>query len=110
MPGSWKMKQRYARHPGVKNDEYGTSSECRQAGEIEKKGFTVWSSFPQNTKYIDPSTKDFMINYRVENIKLLVEELEKEGSTILDAPSNHSTTGNLSIPRILREINRIVGT
>ena len=79
------MKEWYAKHLGFKNDEYGTSFEWRQSEESSKKGFTAWSPFPQDTKYFDPSTKDFMINYRVENIKLLVSELEKEGVTILDA-------------------------
>lgn len=32
----------------------------------------------------EPSTKDFMINYRVENLEALVEGLEKEGVTIVD--------------------------
>jgi hypothetical protein len=31
----------------------------------------------ENTKYFEPSTKDFMINYRVENLEALVEELRK---------------------------------
>ena len=35
-------------------------------------------------KYFEPSTKDFMINYRVENLDALVEELKKAGITIVD--------------------------
>ncbi len=49
-----------------------------------KKGSTTWSPFPETTKYFEPSTKDFMINYRVENLEALVEELKKEGVTIVD--------------------------
>jgi len=45
---------------------------------------TVWSPFKQDTKYFEPSTKDFMINYRVENIEALVEELKSAGVTIVD--------------------------
>jgi predicted enzyme related to lactoylglutathione lyase len=45
---------------------------------------TVWNPFPENTKYFDPSTKEFMINYRVDNLEALVEELKKENVTILD--------------------------
>ena len=40
--------------------------------------------FPETTKYFEPSTKDFMINYRVENLEALVEELKKNGVTIVD--------------------------
>ena len=41
-------------------------------------------SFCRNTKYFEPSTKDFMINYRVENIEALVAQLKNEGVTIVD--------------------------
>jgi len=33
----------------------------------------------------EPGTKDFMINYRVDNLEALVEELKKENVTIVDA-------------------------
>jgi len=36
------------------------------------------------TKYFEPSEKDFMINYRVENLELLIEQLKQEGVTVLD--------------------------
>ena len=49
-----------------------------------QKGFTQWSPFTEKTKYFEPSTKDFMINYRVESIKGLIEELKKNGVTIVD--------------------------
>lgn len=43
-----------------------------------------WSPFTESTKYFEPSTKEFMINYRVENLEALVEQLRKEGVTITD--------------------------
>ena len=45
---------------------------------------TQWTPFPETTKYFEPSTKDFMINYRVENLEALVEELKKDDVTIVD--------------------------
>jgi predicted enzyme related to lactoylglutathione lyase len=51
---------------------------------IQKKGFTQWSPFSQSTKYFEPSAKEFMINYRVENLESLVETLKKEGVTVVD--------------------------
>jgi len=44
---------------------------------------TVFSFFKSDTKYFQPSDKDYMINLRVQNLKTLVEELEKEGVTIV---------------------------
>ncbi|HTX87908.1 MAG TPA: VOC family protein, partial [Bacteroidales bacterium] len=49
-----------------------------------KNGYTLWSPFSDDTNYFEPSSKDFMINYRVENLEALVEELKKEGVTVLD--------------------------
>ena len=74
----------YAKHLGLNTDEYGTSLEWRQAGDGSQLGFTQWSPFSQSTKYFEPSEKDFMITYRVENLASLVTELRKEGVTIVD--------------------------
>lgn len=79
-----KMKDWYAKNLGLKNDEYGTSFEWRHADHEGKKGFTVWSPFPVDTAYFEPSKKDFMINYRVADIEKLVNLLRKEGITIID--------------------------
>jgi len=46
---------------------------------MTKKGFTQWSPLTETTKYFEPSTKDFMINYRVENSEALVEQLKMQG-------------------------------
>lgn len=79
-----KMKDWYKAHLGLDTDQYGTSFEWREGADSSKYGFTQWSPFAESTKYFDPSTKDFMINYRVNNLELLVEDLKKEGITILD--------------------------
>ena len=49
-----------------------------------KKGFTQWSPFNEKTKYFEPSTRDFMINYRVENLEALVDQLRKDSVVIAD--------------------------
>lgn len=80
-----KLKDWYKTHLGLNTDQFGTTFEWRQAADSTKKGFSQWSPFKENTKYFDPSTKDFMINYRVENLDMLVVELKKEGVIILDS-------------------------
>jgi len=77
----------YKKHLGFDTTQYGTSFEWLQAHPDSggtKKGLTQWNPFKETTKYFEPSTKDFMINYRVENLAALVEELRKENVTILD--------------------------
>jgi predicted enzyme related to lactoylglutathione lyase len=79
-----KMNEWYSTNLGLTTGDYGTTFEWRQAEDNSRKGFSVWSTFPQDTKYFEPSTKDFMINYRVENLEKLVEQLKSEGVTIVD--------------------------
>ena len=78
------MNEWYKIHLGFDTTPYGTSFEWRQSDDTTKKGLTQWNPFSEHTKYFEPSTKDFMINYRVDNLEALVEELKKEKVTILD--------------------------
>jgi predicted enzyme related to lactoylglutathione lyase len=74
----------YKTHLGFDTTPYGTSFEWRQEEDTTKKGLTQWNPFPEKTNYFEPSKKDFMINYRVDNLEALVEQLKKENVTILD--------------------------
>ena len=79
-----KIKEWYQKHLGLNTNPYGAVFEWYLGSDSTKKGTTQWSPFKETTKYFEPSTKDFMINYRVENLVELVEELRKEGVTIVD--------------------------
>ena len=79
-----KMNEWYKTHLGFETTEYGTTFEWRQDGDTTNKGVTQWCTFAETTKYFEPSTKDFMINYRVENLEALVEQLKNEEVTIVD--------------------------
>lgn len=78
------VKQWYANHLGLQTDQYGTTFEWRLADDPAQKGYTQWSPFKEDTKYFEPSSKEFMVNFRVENLEWLVEQLRKEGVTVLD--------------------------
>jgi predicted enzyme related to lactoylglutathione lyase len=79
-----KVREWYQVHLGLNTNQYGTVFEWYQGADSTKKGFTQWSPFNEATKYFEPSTKDFMINYRVQDLKALVEELKKDGVTVVD--------------------------
>ncbi len=79
-----KMKEWYSKNLGLATNEYGSMFEFRLADKPEYKGYLQWSPFSEKTKYFEPSKKDFMINYRVENLEDLVRELRESGVTILD--------------------------
>jgi len=73
------IKEWYKTHLGLPVDPYGATFEWRDAADPEKKGQTIWSPFKKETDYFAPSGKDFMFNYRVENLEWLLGELKKEG-------------------------------
>ena len=79
-----KVKEWYKTHLGFDMSPYGAKFDWHEGADSTKKGYTLWTPFSAKTKYFEPSTKEFMINYRVENLEALVEELKKEGVTILD--------------------------
>jgi len=66
------MKEWYKTHLGLDTDKWGTNFEWRQGDDTTKRGFTQWSLFAETTSHFEPSTKDFVINYRVENLVGLV--------------------------------------
>ncbi|MDF9794890.1 putative enzyme related to lactoylglutathione lyase [Catalinimonas alkaloidigena] len=78
------MKDWYSQHLGLMTNEYGSLFEFIQSDKPDQKGYLQWSPFDENTEYFRPSEKEFMINYRVENIETLVEELKASGVKVLD--------------------------
>jgi predicted enzyme related to lactoylglutathione lyase len=79
-----KVRAWYQTHLGIVTNEYGAVFEWWQGADSTKKGFTQWSPFNETTKYFAPSTKGFMINFRVNNINLLVKELKSNGVIVTD--------------------------
>ena len=80
-----KVKEWYQKNLGLITNDYGSLFESRSIDNPDKKEYLQWSLFPENTNYFDPSKKDFMINYKVENLTELVEELKQNGVIILDS-------------------------
>ena len=76
-----KTKDWYQKHLGFNTDQWGCTFWWK-----DKEGnnaSTQWSPFQDDTSYFQPSTKDFMFNYRVENLVELLKALEEEGVTIV---------------------------
>ncbi|MGI8988547.1 MAG: VOC family protein [Bryobacteraceae bacterium] len=57
----------YDKRQGVKEGEVGT---------------TVWSLFPSDTKYFEPSRAPFMVNYRVDDLDGMLDALREQGVEI----------------------------
>ncbi len=80
-----KTKQWFSENIGITTDEYGAMFEFRLSENPDMIGYLQWSPFSEKTTYFQPSEKDFMINYRVDNLELLLSELKKNNVTILDS-------------------------
>jgi predicted enzyme related to lactoylglutathione lyase len=83
------MKEWYKKHLGLETDEYGTNFEWRQADAPDQKGFTQWSPFEKKSAYFGSPEQKVMINYRVENLEVLLEQLRNEGVEIVDEVEEH---------------------
>jgi len=79
-----KMKEWYSKNLGLATNEYGALFEFRNANNPDEINHLQWSPFPENTEYFAPSEKEFMINYRVENLVELLKELKKDGVKVVD--------------------------
>ena len=76
-----KIKDWYNAHLGLNTDDYGSTFWWKD--EEGKKCSTQWSPFKEDTKYFEPSKKEFMINFRVEDLEGLMKVLKKEGVTVV---------------------------
>ncbi|HXP51485.1 MAG TPA: VOC family protein [Bacteroidia bacterium] len=85
-----KVREWYKTNLGINTNQYGAVFEWRQGADTTKKGFTQWSPFKESTTYFAPSTKDYMINYRVDNLIGLLAELKKNGVTIVDTMETYN--------------------
>jgi predicted enzyme related to lactoylglutathione lyase len=74
----------YGKNLGLAINEYGSSFEFRNINRPEEINYLQWSPFEEGTGYFDPSEKEFMINYRVQNIEGLVRKLRENGVTLVD--------------------------
>lgn len=79
-----KLREWYQEHLGFNTNQYGAVFEWFQGDDSTKKGFAQWSPFKETTKYFAPSTKEFMINYRVHNLEALVAQLKKDSVDVTD--------------------------
>jgi predicted enzyme related to lactoylglutathione lyase len=74
----------YAKNLGLEINEWGSTFESRNINRPDEINAVQWSPFKKGDDYFSPSKKDFMINYRVQNIEALVNKLKENGVTVLD--------------------------
>lgn len=75
----------YKEHLGIDVQEWGGAAFrwTNAAGEPEN-GTTVWNISGDDNDNFAPSASSFMINYRVADLRSLIQELRAEGCNVLD--------------------------
>jgi hypothetical protein len=78
-------KDWYARNLGLEINDWGSSSfESRNIDKPEQIESTQWCPFKKGDEYFSPSKKEFMINYRVQNIEGLLEKLKEMQTAFME--------------------------
>jgi catechol 2,3-dioxygenase-like lactoylglutathione lyase family enzyme len=80
----------YREHLGIELAPAGKSPTAMQYHVFEwggkdslgRDGSTVFSIFADTSKYFDPTTAPFTIDFRVTNLEKLMEQLKAEGVTV----------------------------
>lgn len=64
---------------GFNIDDYGTNFVWRKENQIEEKGFTLWGPTNNDSDYFGSKDQSFMINFIVEGLYELLEEMKSKG-------------------------------
>ncbi len=76
------VKNWYNKHLGLNTDQWGCTFWWKD--ENGNKCSTQWSPFKEDTTYFEPSKKQFMMNFRVDNLEELLKILKAEGVEVMD--------------------------
>lgn len=76
-----KLAAWYKKHLGLPIDESfnGYAFNWSDDEVRPNKGYTLWSPFKEETEYLEPSSKDFMFNFIVDDLEALLGVLRSEG-------------------------------
>jgi len=79
----------YEEHLGLKLEAFGGAVLRWPEDTAEDQGKTVWHVAEASTEWFAPSASSFMINYRVDDLDGLLEQLRGAGVEIVDGPESH---------------------
>lgn len=80
----------YKKHLGIPVEAWGGwAIPWRDNKEPDKRGYTVWSTFKDDTEYFGRDPKQFMINYRVADLVGLIAALKEEGVQVAGEIEQH---------------------
>ena len=81
-----KLAEWYSKNLGLQLESWGGAILKWPDDKSNDRGVTVWSVAEKNTKWFSPSDSSFMINYRVDNMAEMLEQLRRNGVEIVKGP------------------------
>jgi catechol 2,3-dioxygenase-like lactoylglutathione lyase family enzyme len=87
-----RLREWYRKHLGINVESWGGYAFKWSDDPRHSDGSTAWSIFAADTKYLEPSTAPFMINFRVADLNELLTELRAEGVDV-DSKTEESEFG-----------------
>jgi predicted enzyme related to lactoylglutathione lyase len=79
----------YQQHLGLKLEAFGGAVLRWPEDTASDKGLTVWHVAKPESQWFAPSDSPFMINYRVDNLARMLEQLRSAGVAIVKGPETH---------------------
>jgi predicted enzyme related to lactoylglutathione lyase len=76
--GDW-----YQKYLGITNEGWGAQFQLKDLNGV-KEVYQIWSPFKAETTYFEPSTQPFMINFIVDDLTALLDQLKQEGVNVMD--------------------------
>jgi catechol 2,3-dioxygenase-like lactoylglutathione lyase family enzyme len=81
----------YRKHLGMPLADFGGAilRWPEDEAEAEDRGLTVWHLAESDSQWFSPSGSSFMINYRVDNLGEMLEQLRAGGVEVIQGPEAH---------------------
>lgn len=79
------LAQWYRKHLGMNVEDWGGVVFRWSEDSSPGTGTTIWSPFPSDADYFAPGAASFMVNFRVADLRGLLEVLRAEGCDVQDA-------------------------
>ena len=68
---------------GLDVQDWGGAQLWNDPPRGKNRTYGVWSAFDPDTKYFEPSTRDFMVNLRVDNLEEVLQQVAERGGNVL---------------------------
>jgi predicted enzyme related to lactoylglutathione lyase len=79
----------YSENLGMPLEEWGGAALKWPDDKAEDKGATAWHVADKESKWFSPSSAEFMINYRVDNLDEMIEQLKRGDVKIFKGPESY---------------------